>query len=79
VPQSPPAFVTPSALRWARESIGYELEEAADRIGVSAEKLAAAERRPAGRRRTPPLHRRRPDPLRCGFHDAGGALDHVFL
>jgi Zn-dependent peptidase ImmA (M78 family)/transcriptional regulator with XRE-family HTH domain len=44
VPQSPPAFVTPSALRWARESIGYELEEAAERIGVSAEKLAAAER-----------------------------------
>lgn len=44
MPQSPPAFVTPSALRWARESIGYELEEAADRIGVSAEKLAAAER-----------------------------------
>lgn len=44
MPQSPPAFVTPSALRWARESIGYELEDAADRIGVSAEKLAAAER-----------------------------------
>jgi Zn-dependent peptidase ImmA (M78 family) len=44
VAQSPPALVTPSALRWARESIGYELEEAAERIGVSAEKLAAAER-----------------------------------
>jgi Zn-dependent peptidase ImmA (M78 family) len=44
VPQSPPAVVTPSALRWARESIGYELEDAAERIGVTAEKLAAAER-----------------------------------
>lgn len=44
MPQSPPAFVTPSALRWARESIGYELEEAAERIGVRPEKLAAAER-----------------------------------
>ena len=44
MPQSPPAVVTPSALRWARESIGYELEEAADLIGVRAEKLAAAER-----------------------------------
>jgi Zn-dependent peptidase ImmA (M78 family)/DNA-binding XRE family transcriptional regulator len=44
VPQTPPAVVTPSALRWARESIGYGLEEAAQRIGVSAEKLAAAER-----------------------------------
>jgi Zn-dependent peptidase ImmA (M78 family) len=36
--------VTPSALRWARESIGYELDEAAERIGVTPEKLAAAER-----------------------------------
>jgi Zn-dependent peptidase ImmA (M78 family)/transcriptional regulator with XRE-family HTH domain len=44
MPKSPPAVVTPSALRWARESIGYDLEEAAGRIGVSAEKLAAAER-----------------------------------
>jgi Zn-dependent peptidase ImmA (M78 family) len=43
VPQSPPAFVTPSALRWARESIGFELEEAADKIGVTAEKLERAE------------------------------------
>jgi Zn-dependent peptidase ImmA (M78 family)/DNA-binding XRE family transcriptional regulator len=44
VPQSPPAVVTPSALRWARESIGYELDEAAEKIGVSPEKLEAAER-----------------------------------
>jgi Zn-dependent peptidase ImmA (M78 family) len=44
VSPSPPAVVTPSALRWARESIGYELEDAAERIGVSTEKLAAAER-----------------------------------
>lgn len=44
MPQSPPAVVTPSALRWARESIGYDLAEAAERIGVTSEKLAAAER-----------------------------------
>lgn len=44
MPQSPPAYVTPSALRWARESIGYELEEAASRVGVSPAKLQDAER-----------------------------------
>lgn len=43
VPQSPPALVTPAALRWARESVGYGLEDAARRIGVSAEKLERAE------------------------------------
>ncbi len=38
------AVVTPSALRWARESVGYPLEEAARRIGVNAERLEQAER-----------------------------------
>lgn len=42
--QSPPAYVTPAALRWARESIGFEVEEAAGRVGVSPAKLADAER-----------------------------------
>ncbi len=37
------AHVTPEVLRWARESIGYTLEEAAARVGVKPEKLAAAE------------------------------------
>jgi Zn-dependent peptidase ImmA (M78 family) len=44
VPQSPRAVVTPSALRWARESIGFAIEEAAQRLRVSVEKLEAAER-----------------------------------
>ena len=38
------AYVTPSALRWARESIGFELEEAAGRVGVKPERLEQAER-----------------------------------
>jgi hypothetical protein len=38
------AHVTPEVLRWARESIGYEMEDAAARIGVKPEKLANAER-----------------------------------
>ena len=42
VPQSPPAVVTPSALRWARESIGYELERG--RLLSRDEWLAAMER-----------------------------------
>lgn len=37
------AHVTPEVLRWARESIGYDVEEAARRIGVKAENLEAAE------------------------------------
>jgi Zn-dependent peptidase ImmA (M78 family) len=37
------AHVTPVVLRWARESIGYTLEEAAARINVKPEKLEAAE------------------------------------
>lgn len=44
VPQSPPAYVTPAALRWARESIGFPLEEAARRVGVNPTKLEEAER-----------------------------------
>jgi transcriptional regulator with XRE-family HTH domain len=37
------AHVTPEVLRWARESIGYELEDAASRIGVKPEELEGAE------------------------------------
>lgn len=44
VPRSLPAFITPASLRWARESIGYDLEDAARRIGVRVEKLERAER-----------------------------------
>lgn len=43
MPQSPPAVVTPSALRWARESSGFSIEEVAKRLNVSPEKLARAE------------------------------------
>jgi len=43
VPRSPRAVVTPSALSWARESVGYTIEDAARRIGVSAERLERAE------------------------------------
>jgi Zn-dependent peptidase ImmA (M78 family) len=43
VPTSTPAHVTPEVLRWARESIGYDLEDAAKRIDVAPEKLARAE------------------------------------
>jgi Zn-dependent peptidase ImmA (M78 family) len=38
------AHVTPTVLRWARESLGYPLEEAATKIGVRAPKLDRAER-----------------------------------
>ncbi len=37
------ARLNPALLRWARESAGYSLEEAAKAIGVSAERLIAAE------------------------------------
>jgi Zn-dependent peptidase ImmA (M78 family)/transcriptional regulator with XRE-family HTH domain len=37
------AHVTPEVLRWARQSIGYEVGEAAARIGVKPEKLEGAE------------------------------------
>jgi Zn-dependent peptidase ImmA (M78 family) len=37
------AHVTPEVLRWARESVGYDVEDAAARIGVNPEKLEGAE------------------------------------
>lgn len=37
------AFVTPEVLRWARESIGFDVDDAADQIKVKSEKLKAAE------------------------------------
>lgn len=43
MPQSPPAVVTPSVLRWARESLGLTLEDAAHRVGVNVSKLGSAE------------------------------------
>jgi Zn-dependent peptidase ImmA (M78 family)/transcriptional regulator with XRE-family HTH domain len=36
--------VTPEVLRWARETVGYDLDEAAKRINIKPEKLAGAER-----------------------------------
>jgi Zn-dependent peptidase ImmA (M78 family) len=41
--KSPPAVVTPSALRWARESIGYTLEDAAERLNIKPQALWLAE------------------------------------
>lgn len=41
--QSPPARANAAVLRWARESMGLPVEEAAEKIGVSAAKLTAAE------------------------------------
>jgi Zn-dependent peptidase ImmA (M78 family) len=38
------AHVTPHVLRWARESVGYEIGDAAEKIGVKPEKLDGAER-----------------------------------
>jgi Zn-dependent peptidase ImmA (M78 family) len=43
VPPSTLAYVTPEVLRWARESIGLELEEAAELMKAPATRLAAAE------------------------------------
>jgi transcriptional regulator with XRE-family HTH domain len=37
------AYVTPDALRWARETSGLSIEDAAQRADVSAEAVAAAE------------------------------------
>lgn len=37
------AHVTPAVLRWARESTGYSIEDAASKIGVSWSELEAAE------------------------------------
>jgi Zn-dependent peptidase ImmA (M78 family)/transcriptional regulator with XRE-family HTH domain len=43
VATSTPAYVTPQVLRWARESLGLELEEAATLIKVPVERLTKAE------------------------------------
>jgi Zn-dependent peptidase ImmA (M78 family) len=37
------AYLTPDVLRWARESVGYSVEAAAQKVGVRPEKLEAAE------------------------------------
>lgn len=37
------APVTPDVLRWARESVGATVEDAAKRAGVSAERIRARE------------------------------------
>lgn len=41
--RSTTAYVTPAALRWARESMGFSVEEAAEKSRVSVDALAAAE------------------------------------
>lgn len=41
--RGPPALVNHELLIWARKERGYELEEAAKKIGVTTEKLAACE------------------------------------
>ena len=38
------AYLRPELLRWARESVGYDIGDAAARIGVNPEKLERAER-----------------------------------
>jgi Zn-dependent peptidase ImmA (M78 family) len=43
VAKSPPAYTTPSVLRWARETIGLSLDAAAAKIGVSPDRLEGAE------------------------------------
>ena len=43
MPQSQPALVPPDTLRWARESIGLSLDEAARKVSVSVQKLECAE------------------------------------
>jgi len=37
------AYVTPETLKWARESIGYDVVEAAGKVGVQMWQLMAAE------------------------------------
>ena len=44
MPKSQPAVAPPETLRWARQSIGLSLEEAAKKLPVSAEKLERVER-----------------------------------
>ena len=41
--QSPPAHVSPVALRWARETVGLPIEDAAKKIRVNIDKLERAE------------------------------------
>lgn len=41
--KSPPALVTPAVLRWARETIGLPVGAAAPKVGVSTDRLVAAE------------------------------------
>lgn len=40
---STPAHVTPRVLRWARESVGYDVDAAAEKIGVPRDRLESAE------------------------------------
>jgi Zn-dependent peptidase ImmA (M78 family) len=44
VPQSTRAHLTPAALQWARELVGFDVAEAAARVGVREERLREAER-----------------------------------
>jgi len=44
VAERPRAVLTPAALKWARESIGFALDEAARRIEVTPDRLERAER-----------------------------------
>lgn len=41
---SPPAHLKPEVLRWARESFGLSVEEAASKLGTKLERLEGAER-----------------------------------
>ncbi len=41
---SPPAHLEPNVLRWARESFGLSVEEAAAKVGTKPERLESAER-----------------------------------
>jgi Zn-dependent peptidase ImmA (M78 family) len=41
---SPPAYLDPEVLRWARESFGLSIEEAAEKLHTKPERLQSAER-----------------------------------
>jgi Zn-dependent peptidase ImmA (M78 family) len=43
VAKSPPAFTTPAVLRWARETMGLTVQDAAKKMDVAPDKLEAAE------------------------------------
>jgi hypothetical protein len=43
VAKSVPALINPAMLEWARESARLSIEEAAPKIGIAAERLAACE------------------------------------